>query len=108
MYLLLQKQRHERQNAYGRQLSSLHTVVTVGVIGKDVPMTFIRTPYIETVLSDACVPIASIDGHTVAAHQGNQLAVSFYLELNCDPKIHQFFLNMAQSYQDIRGWIFNG
>ena len=43
-----------RRNAYGRQLGSFHTVGTVEGIGKDLPMTFIRAPYIETVLSDVC------------------------------------------------------
>ena len=56
-------------------------------------MTFIRAPYIETVLSDVCNPIASIDEHIVAARQGNQLATAFHPELDCDPRIHQFFLN---------------
>ena len=84
-----------RRNAYGRQLGSFHTVGTVEGIGKDLPMTFIRAPYIETVLSDACIPIASIDGHIVAARQGNQLAAAFHPELDCDPRIHQFFLESA-------------
>jgi 5'-phosphate synthase pdxT subunit len=83
-----------RRNAYG-QLGSFHTVGTVEGIGKDLPMTFIRAPYIETVLSDACIPIASIDGHIVAARQGNQLAAAFHPELDCDPRIHQFFLESA-------------
>ena len=84
-----------RRNAYGRQLGSFHTFGTVEGIGKDLPMTFIRAPYIETVLSDACIPIASIDGHIVAARQGNQLAAAFHPELDCDPRIHQFFLKSA-------------
>ena len=70
-----------RRNAYGRQLGSFHTVGTVEGIGKDLPMTFIRAPYIETVLSDAC--------------KGNQLAAAFHPELDCDPRIHQFFLESA-------------
>ena len=86
---------HVRRNAYGRQLGSFHAVGTVEGIGKDVPMTFIRAPYIETVLSDACTPIATIDGHIVAACQGNQLAVAFHPELDSDPRIHQFFRNLA-------------
>jgi 5'-phosphate synthase pdxT subunit len=45
------------------------------------------------VLSDVCNPIASIDEHIVAARQGNQLATAFHPELDCDPRIHQFFLN---------------
>ncbi len=88
---------HVRRNAYGRQLGSFHTVGTVEGIGNDIPMTFIRAPYIESVLSDDCVPIACIDGHLVAARQRNQLAISFHPELDHDPRIHQFFLQMNQS-----------
>lgn len=36
-----------RRNAYGRQLGSFHTDAEVKGIG-EVPMTFIRAPYIET------------------------------------------------------------
>ena len=85
-----------RRNAYGRQSGSFHTVGTVVGIDNDVRMTFIRAPYIETVLSDACIPMASIDGHIVAARQGNQLAAAFHPELDCDPRIHQFFLERAK------------
>ena len=70
-----------RRNAYGRQLGSFHTVGTVEGIGKDL---------------DACIPISSIDGHIVAVRQGNQLATAFHPELDCDLRIHQFFLNRAK------------
>ena len=36
-----------RRNAYGRQLGSFHTTGAVDGIGADVPMTFIRAPYIR-------------------------------------------------------------
>ena len=38
-----------KRNAYGRQLGSFHTIEEMKGIGK-VPMTFIRAPYIESVL----------------------------------------------------------
>ena len=84
-----------RRNAYGRQLGSFHTTGTVDDIGTDLPMTFIRAPYVETVLDDQCHPIATVDGHIVAVHQGNQLATSFHPELDNDTSIHQYFLNLA-------------
>ena len=37
-----------KRNAYGRQLGSFYTVAPVKHIGQDVPMTFIRAPYIIT------------------------------------------------------------
>ena len=69
-----------RRNAYGRQLGSFHTTGAVDGIGADVPMTFIRAPYIEKVLADDCSPIAIVDGHIVAARQGNQIATAFHPE----------------------------
>ena len=80
-----------RRNAYGRQLGSFHTTGTVDGIGADVPMTFIRAPYIEKVLADDCSPIAIVDGHIVAARQGNQIATAFHPEL--DEDLYPIFCN---------------
>lgn len=81
-----------RRNAYGRQLGSFHTTGTVEGIGDDVPMTFIRAPYIEEVLSADCQPIAEVDGHIVAARQGNQIATAFHPELDDDTRLHQLLI----------------
>ena len=83
-----------RRNAYGRQLGSFHTIGTVDGIGTDVPMTFIRAPYIEEILSDDCKAIATVDGHIVAARQGNQIATAFHPELDEDLRLHQFLIDM--------------
>ena len=83
---------HVRRNAYGRQLGSFHTTGNVEGIGNDIPMTFIRAPYVEETLSDACQPIATIDEHIVATRQGRQLATAFHPELDNDIRFHQFFL----------------
>ena len=83
-----------RRNAYGRQLGSFHTIGTVDGIGTDVPMTFIRAPYIEEVLAEDCTPIATIDSHIVAARQGNQIATAFHPELDDDLRLHQMLIDM--------------
>ena len=83
-----------RRNAYGRQLGSFSTTSKVDGIGDDIPMTFIRAPYIEEVLSSDCHSIAVVDEHIVAARQGNQLASSFHPELDNDTRFHQYFLDM--------------
>ena len=83
-----------RRNAYGRQLGSFHTTGTVQGIGTDVPMTFIRAPYIEEVLSADCQPIAEVDGHIVAARQGNQIATAFHPELDDDTRLHQLLISL--------------
>ena len=86
-----------RRNAYGRQLGSFHTTGTVDGIGTDVPMTFIRAPYIEEVLAADCSPIATVDGNIVAARQGNQIATAFHPELDDDLRLHQLLIDMIKA-----------
>ena len=82
-----------QRNAYGRQLGSFHATAPVAGIGDDVPMTFIRAPYINQVLSPECEVLAQVDGHIVAARQGRQLVTAFHPELDDDTRIHEFFLS---------------
>ena len=83
-----------QRNAYGRQLGSFHTIAPVAGIGNDIPLTFIRAPYINKVLSPDCEVLAEVDGHIVAARQGRQLVTAFHPELDDDTRIHQYFLSM--------------
>ena len=83
-----------KRNAYGRQLGSFETVSDVKGIG-EVPMVFIRAPYIESVGEGVDV-LATVNGNIVAARQGNQLATSFHPELTDDTSVHQYFLNMIK------------
>lgn len=83
-----------KRNAYGRQLGSFETVSDVKGIG-EVPMVFIRAPYIESVGEGVDV-LATVNGNIVAARQGNQLATSFHPELTHDTSVHKYFLNMIK------------
>ena len=83
------------RNAYGRQLGSFYTEDAVKGVGENVPMTFIRAPYINKVDADAEV-LAEVGGHIVAARQGNQLVTAFHPELNDDTRIHEYFLGMIK------------
>lgn len=82
-----------RRNAYGRQLGSFATEHEMDGVGR-VPMTFIRAPYIESVSGDARA-LAVVNGHIVAARQGNQLVTAFHPELNDDPAVHRYFLSIC-------------
>ena len=86
------------RNAYGRQLGSFHTVGKVEGIGNDIPMTFIRAPYFDSLLSSDCRALATVDGHVVAAQQGHQLATAFHPELDNDARMHQYFLQIVLSH----------
>jgi len=80
-----------KRNAYGRQLGSFYTEAPFGSLG-DVPMTFIRAPYIDSVGPDTQI-LAKVSDHIVAAQYHNQIALSFHPELNDDLRIHQYFLD---------------
>lgn len=80
------------RNAYGRQLGSFF--VKAPFAGREIPMTFIRAPYISS--SGAGVEVLSVvDGHIVAARQDKMLVCAFHPELSVDPTVHALFLSMV-------------
>lgn len=84
------------RNAYGRQLGSFMTKADIEGIGKDVPMTFIRAPYISEVGPEA-EAIAIVDGHIVAARQDRQMACAFHPELTDDTRWHEAFVRSLEN-----------
>lgn len=83
-----------KRNAYGRQLGSFHTDADFEGIG-NVPMTFIRAPYIEST-GEGVEILSVVDDNIVAAKQGNQLVTAFHPELDEDTRIHQFFISFIK------------
>ena len=82
-----------KRHASGRQLGSFH--VNAGFKGSgEVPMTFIRAPYISQA-GDNVEVLATVDGRIVAAGQQNQLATAFHPELTESVRVHRFFLDMV-------------
>ena len=84
-----------RRNAYGRQLGSFSTQAEFRGIG-NIPMTFIRAPYIEST-GEGVEVLATVDGHIVAARQQNQLVCAFHPELTADTKVHEYFIRLLQN-----------
>ena len=86
-----------RRNAYGRQLGSFHTYASCGTLG-EIPMTFIRAPYIETV-GEGVQVLAKVDDKIVAAQYGKQLALAFHPELDVaeSTAVHECFLKMCEN-----------
>jgi pyridoxal 5'-phosphate synthase pdxT subunit len=80
-----------RRNAYGRQVDSFETDLTVGDIDA-FRAVFIRAPVIEEVGADVEV-LAVHDGHAVMVRQGPMLASSFHPELTGDSRLHAYFLD---------------
>ena len=82
-----------KRNAYGRQLGSFNAKADFKGIG-EVPMTFIRAPYIEEAGPEVEI-LANVDGKAVAARQKKMLVTAFHPELTDDIRIHQMFIDMA-------------
>jgi pyridoxal 5'-phosphate synthase pdxT subunit len=82
------------RNAYGRQLGSFSVNKKVeGIEGGDIPMVFIRAPYIKEVGDNVSV-LATVDNKIVAARQKNMFVTSFHPELTEDLRVHEYFINM--------------
>jgi pyridoxal 5'-phosphate synthase pdxT subunit len=88
------------RNAFGRQLHSFEEDLPFpeNVIppGPPVRAVFIRAPWIASHGPDVEV-LAAVDGHPVAARQGNLLAISFHPELGDDDRLHRAFLDQVRA-----------
>lgn len=85
-----------KRNAYGTQIDSFAVNVEIPEVSPDViPLVFIRAPYITEVGADVRV-LCEVDGHIVAARQGNMLATSFHPELTEDSAFHRYFAGMCE------------
>ena len=83
------------RNAFGRQIRSFEADLRIpGVDGPPVRAVFIRAPWIAEHGEDVEI-LASVDGHPVAARQGNLLAISFHPEIAGEARLHEMFLREA-------------
>lgn len=81
-----------RRNAYGRQLGSFRTVAPFKGVG-DVPMTFIRAPYV-TEVGPGVEVLSKVDGNVVAVKYGNQYGLSFHPELDEGTWVYKLVFNL--------------
>ena len=85
-----------KRNAYGRQLGSFHTNAEAAGIG-EIPMTFIRAPYVESVHTDTSgnTPeiLSIVQDRIVGVKYKNQIAFAFHPELDGDLRIHQRYVD---------------
>lgn len=84
-----------QRNAYGRQLGSFHTVGSFAEM-KNVPMSFIRAPAIESV-GEGVTVLSEFNGKPTAVRQGNQVALCYHPEVMEDDRICQWFLEKLPS-----------
>jgi pyridoxal 5'-phosphate synthase pdxT subunit len=95
-----------RRNAFGRQVQSFETDLSVtGVGGGPVRAVFIRAPWVESVGRGvdvlARVPSSvggAASGRIVAVRQGPVMATAFHPEQTGDARLHDLFLRRVREY----------
>ncbi len=89
------------RNAFGRQLDSFETELSVPLLG-DTPVhaVFIRAPVIQRVGPGVDVMATLPDGRIVAVRQRNVIATSFHPELAGETRFHRLVATMAAEHAD--------
>jgi len=89
------------RNAFGRQLDSFETELTVPVLG-DQPVhgVFIRAPVIERTGPDVDILARLDDGRIVAVRERNIVATAFHPELAGETRFHRLVAAMASEHDD--------
>ena len=85
-----------KRNAYGRQVDSFETEVSVPEIGGEpVQGLFIRAPQVTRVAAEVEV-LAEGEAGPVVVRQGKLLGATFHPELTGDTRLHALFVRMAR------------
>jgi pyridoxal 5'-phosphate synthase pdxT subunit len=80
------------RNAFGRQVRSFEADLEIaGLAGGPVHGLFIRAPWIAE-HGPGVEILADVDGHAIAAREGQVLAIAFHSELGEDDRVHELFL----------------
>jgi 5'-phosphate synthase pdxT subunit len=91
-----------RRNAFGRQLHSFEEDLRFPDLDEPVRAVFIRAPWIEDPGEDVEV-LAAVDGHPVAARQGDVVVVAFHPELSGERRLHEQFLGRVRARAAAQG-----
>ena len=89
-----------KRNDHGRQIDSFEAELSIKDIG-NFNGVFIRAPTIKSFYNGIEV-LSEHKNKPVMVRQNNLLITTFHPELTNDTRIHQYFLNMAQEYKEVR------
>jgi 5'-phosphate synthase pdxT subunit len=86
-----------RRNAFGRQVDSFESEITLTGDPEPIHAVFIRAPWVEDA-AEAVTVLGTDDGtgRIVAVRQGQLLATAFHPELTPDRRIHQLFVEIVK------------
>jgi 5'-phosphate synthase pdxT subunit len=85
-----------RRNAFGRQIRSFEADLEFPDLDAPVHAVFIRAPWIEDHGPGVDV-LAEVDGHPVAAREGDVTVVAFHPELSGERRLHEQFLDRVRA-----------
>jgi 5'-phosphate synthase pdxT subunit len=80
------------RNAFGRQVDSFDTTLSVDGVG-EVDASFIRAPRVTAILADDVRVLASVGEYPVVVERGNLLASAFHPEITGDHRLHARFVS---------------
>jgi 5'-phosphate synthase pdxT subunit len=90
-----------QRNAFGRQLESFETELSVPILGdRPVHAVFIRAPIVDRIGPDVDVLARLDDGRVVAVRQRNIIATAFHPELAGETRFHRLVATMASEHAD--------
>lgn len=86
-----------KRNAYGSQVNSFSLQKMIDeVCSEEIPLVFIRAPYITEVGNNVQV-LCKVNENIVAVRQANMLATSFHPELTDNLEFHKYFVNICKN-----------
>ena len=89
-----------KRNDYGRQIDSFEAELSIKDIG-NFNGVFIRAPIIKSFYNGVEI-LSEHNNNPVMIKQHNLLITTFHPELTNDTRVHEYFLNMAKEYKEIR------
>lgn len=85
-----------RRNGYGSQIDSFLTQGKIQeVSAEEIPLVFIRAPFITDVGNNVQV-LYKVNENIVAVRQNNMIATSFHPELTENLEFHKYFINICK------------
>jgi len=88
-----------QRNAFGSQLDSFETEVTIEGIPEPVKAAFIRAPIVTQSGPNVEILARLKDGRIVAVKQGSLLGISFHPEVTGETAVHSLFAQMCKTAQ---------
>lgn len=85
-----------KRNAFGRQIRSFEADLDFPDLDEPVHAVFIRAPWIDD-HGPGVEILASVDGHPVAAREGDVTVVAFHPELSGERRLHARFLDRVRA-----------